>query len=180
MKKNKPPVQTRSDQDHLVVVGKKAIIDLINNPDLLSRVKKISISKSQIQLAEILTKNRINFEYQTKNWFNRNFRNINHQNSCAELFSQKSLTIDDLIIKTQKESNSLILLLDQINDPHNFGAILRTAAAAGVSGVVLLNKNQAPLNTTTLKVSQGLGLLVDLVVVNNLSHALEKLKKAGF
>lgn len=67
MKRNKPPVQIRNDQDHLVVVGKKAIIDLIKNPDLLSRVKKISISKSQIQLAEILTENRINFEYQTKN-----------------------------------------------------------------------------------------------------------------
>lgn len=94
--------------------------------------------------------------------------------------SKASLTIDDLITKTQLESKSLVLLLDQINDPHNFGAILRTAAAAGVSGIVLLNKNQAPLNTTTLKVSQGLGLLVDLVVVNNLSHALEKLQKAGF
>lgn len=180
-KKGNQPVNFRDSENNLLIVGKKGLIDLIEHPSLSKQIKKIVIGKNQIAVQKILTANNLVFEIQNKGWFNTKFAQLNHQNCVVYLTTPKlGLNLQQLIAKTKKTQKSLILVLEKINDPHNFGAILRTAAAAQVDGVVVLNKNQAPLNATVLKVSQGLALLVDLVVVNNLISAVKILKKNGF
>lgn len=180
-KKGNQPVNFRDSENNLLIVGKKGLIDLIKHPSLSKQIKKIVIGKNQIAVQKILTANNLVFETQNKGWFNTKFAQLNHQNCVVYLTTPKlGLNLQQLIAKTKKTQKSLILVLEKINDPHNFGAILRTAAAAQVDGVVVLNKNQAPLNATVLKVSQGLALLVDLVVVNNLISAVKILKKNGF
>ncbi len=74
---------------------------------------------------------------------------------------------------------ALVLALDGITDPHNFGAILRSAAAAGVDGVVFPERRSAQVNETVLRASAGTALRVPLVRVVNLGRALEALQEAG-
>jgi 23S rRNA (guanosine2251-2'-O)-methyltransferase len=72
------------------------------------------------------------------------------------------------------------LVLDKVEDPQNFGAIVRSAGAAGVSAVFVANASQAPVNATVFKTSAGVITKVPIVQVANIADTLEKLKDAGF
>jgi 23S rRNA (guanosine2251-2'-O)-methyltransferase len=74
---------------------------------------------------------------------------------------------------------ALVLALDGISDPNNFGAILRTAAGAGVDGVVFPERRSAQVNETVIRASAGTAGRVPLVRVVNLARALEQLQEAG-
>jgi 23S rRNA (guanosine2251-2'-O)-methyltransferase len=73
----------------------------------------------------------------------------------------------------------LILILDGVTDPHNLGACLRSAAAAGVSAVVLPKDKSVGVNATVRKVAAGAVEKLDIFVVTNLARSIEKLKSAG-
>jgi 23S rRNA (guanosine2251-2'-O)-methyltransferase len=76
-------------------------------------------------------------------------------------------------------ASALVLALDGVTDPHNFGAILRTAAAAGVDGVVFPERRSAQVNEAVVRASAGTAGRVPLVRVVNLGRALDELKEAG-
>jgi 23S rRNA (guanosine2251-2'-O)-methyltransferase len=74
----------------------------------------------------------------------------------------------------------VLLALDGIEDPHNFGAILRSAVAAGAAGVFVPDRGQAPLSTTAVKASAGLALQIPIARVTNMAEALHSLKERGY
>lgn len=76
-----------------------------------------------------------------------------------------------------EDKNALILILDNVQDPHNFGACIRSAHSAGVDFIMVPKDNSAPLNATVKKVACGAAEHMPIVVVTNLSRAIEKLKK---
>ena len=78
-----------------------------------------------------------------------------------------------------KQDNAVFLVLDQITDPHNFGACLRTASAMGVSAVIVPRHQSVGLTPTVAKVSVGGAESVPVVAVTNLARCLERLKSAG-
>jgi 23S rRNA (guanosine2251-2'-O)-methyltransferase len=79
----------------------------------------------------------------------------------------------------EKGSGALVLALDGVTDPHNFGAILRSAAGAGVDGVVFPERRSAQVNETVVRASAGTVGRVPLIRVVNLARALDDLKEAG-
>lgn len=83
-------------------------------------------------------------------------------------------------IKDSNEQSQLVLVLDKVEDPHNFGAIVRSAGAAGVSAVFVANASQAPVTAVVFKTSAGVITKVPIVQVANISDTLEKLKDLGF
>lgn len=74
----------------------------------------------------------------------------------------------------------VLLLLDQIEDPHNFGAILRSTVAFGVDGVIVPKHNMAPLSATAIKASSGAALRIPIARVTNLAESIEQLKERGY
>ncbi len=109
-----------------------------------------------------------------------------HQGVVAFVAPVRYRTLEELLEEVApspeavQERLPLLVALDQIEDPHNYGAILRTAAAAGVAGVLVPRHHMAPLNAAALKASAGAALRVPIARVTNLSRALEKLKAYGF
>jgi 23S rRNA (guanosine2251-2'-O)-methyltransferase len=100
-----------------------------------------------------------------------------HQGVAADLRDAASLSVEDLVVGAA--GPALLVVLDGIEDPHNLGAILRTADAAGAHGVVRQSRHAAPLGGATAKASAGAVAHVKVAEVVNIARALEHLKAAG-
>jgi 23S rRNA (guanosine2251-2'-O)-methyltransferase len=100
-----------------------------------------------------------------------------HQGVIADVREAASVSVEDLVAKAA--GPALIVVLDGIEDPHNLGAILRTADAAGAHGVVRQSRHAAPLGGATAKASAGAVAHVRIAEVVNIARALEHLKAAG-
>ena len=88
--------------------------------------------------------------------------------------------MEEIIASSKSSTYPLLLMLDGIEDPHNIGAILRSADAFGVDGIIIKNRNEAPLNATVAKVSTGAISYVKVATVTNLTKAILKLQENGF
>jgi 23S rRNA (guanosine2251-2'-O)-methyltransferase len=104
----------------------------------------------------------------------------NHQGVVAECQAGEQYDESYLIELVEKQGRSLLLLvLDGVTDPHNLGACMRTAEAAGVHAVVVPRDNSVGMNSTVRKVAVGAADLLPLVVVTNLARTLRQLQQAG-
>lgn len=103
-----------------------------------------------------------------------------HQGVMAIIKPYEYLDLNEIIRRSKTKEVPIIVLLDGINDPHNFGAILRSSDVFDVSGVIVGKHNQVPLNATVAKTSAGAINFVPVAVVNNLNQAISKLKENGF
>lgn len=105
---------------------------------------------------------------------------INHQGVAARVQPVATLDEDTFLQRVNNlVETPFILALDCIQDPHNFGAILRSAAAAGVHGVVVPRDRSASLTGVVAKISAGALSHLDVCTVTNLANVLDKLKEAG-
>lgn len=103
-----------------------------------------------------------------------------HQGVLGEGSELELSSMDELLNRMSASGKrGLVLALDGVTDPHNFGAILRSAAAAGVDGVVFPERRSAQVNDTVVRSSAGTAGRVPLVRVVNLGRALDDLKEAG-
>ena len=100
-----------------------------------------------------------------------------HQGIVAELVESRPGTLSGLLENVSE--SPLIVVLDGIEDPRNFGAVARTAEAAGVDGMVYQKRRSALVGATAAKVSAGALAHIRLAAVVNVSRALEELKRAG-
>src|ERR1700761_455208 len=100
-----------------------------------------------------------------------------HQGVLAVVRERRFLTIADLLAPKETQENRFFLALDGVEDPHNLGALLRTADAAGVDGVILPERRSAPITGTVAKTSAGASEHVRVARVTNLVRALEQLKQ---
>jgi len=104
-----------------------------------------------------------------------NRSDIVHQGIVGEFTKLPSYSVDDLVGNKHN-----IIVLDQITDPHNVGAILRTANAFNFAGIIMLDKNSPPEGGVMAKSASGALEHVKIAHVNNISNALQDLKTAGY
>lgn len=100
----------------------------------------------------------------------------NHQGVVLRVPEFNYHELDELTIK----ENSLVVILDHLEDPHNFGAIIRTCEAAGVDGIIIPRDRGVSVNPTVIKVSTGAIDHMKIVRVTNLVRTMDELKKQGF
>jgi 23S rRNA (guanosine2251-2'-O)-methyltransferase len=97
--------------------------------------------------------------------------------AIAPPFPYRSL--DELLAEPTKSGPRLLVALDHLTDPHNVGAIVRTAEAAGADGLILPDRRSAGINATVRKAAAGAAAYLSIARVGNLAQALRTLKKAG-
>lgn len=107
-------------------------------------------------------------------------KNENHQGIAAKIDDYKTYELDEILADIPEGKQPLLLMLDGLEDPHNLGAILRSADCVGVDGIILGKHRSVSLTPTVAKVSTGAIDTVKVAVVNNLSQTLDGLKKKGF
>ena len=105
-----------------------------------------------------------------------------HQGVVAIAAARAAATLEDILERANqsKSHQGLIVLLDGVEDPHNLGAIIRTALAAGAHGVVIPERRAAGLTDTVARASAGALAHLPVAKVTNLARAMEDLKEAGY
>jgi 23S rRNA (guanosine2251-2'-O)-methyltransferase len=90
------------------------------------------------------------------------------------------LDLKQFIADLRPTENTMLVLLDELTDPHNVGAIIRSAAAFGAAGVLIPEHNQAPITGTVVKTSAGMAFRIPLISIGNVNQAVDAFKKIGF
>jgi 23S rRNA (guanosine2251-2'-O)-methyltransferase len=103
-------------------------------------------------------------------------RTSNHQGVMAQTTSKKFTDIDDLL-EHKRGEYSFLLVLDGVEDPHNLGALLRSADGAGVDGVIIPERRAAGISGTVVKTSAGAAEHLNVARVTNIARTLEELKE---
>lgn len=147
-----------------------------------SKVKTIYLQKgfSDEKILGFIKGKNYAVQYVGLDVLNKMCANGNHQGIIVEIQPHEYCSVDEIISASKGKKQPLILILDEIEDPQNFGAILRSADAFGVDGVIIKSRNQVQLNWTVAKVSTGAIEYVKVAQVSNLSNVIEKLKDNGF
>ena len=98
----------------------------------------------------------------------------NHQGIILEIDDYKYTFLDELL------DRNIIIILDHLEDPHNFGAIIRTCEAAGINSIIIPKDRSVKVNATVMKTSAGTLENVDICMVSNIVNAIKRLKDNGF
>jgi len=165
-----------------VIIGRKPVLEAINSGEEIEQVFILYGQRGGIiEAIRIASRKRgIKCSEVKEERFRSITQNPNAQGVAAKKLSQKFYSLQEIIRSSEKSAYPLILVLDSIQDPHNVGAVLRTAECAGVDGVVITKHHSATVNETVVKTSAGAAEIVKIVPVNNLSQALKELKENGF
>ena len=157
------------------IYGIRSIIEAIESSKEISKVYLIKSSAQSSLLKSLLSlleKKSIKYSFVPKEKFNK-YKNKNHQGAVAILSPISLLSIEELILKTYKKNeNQIYLLLDGITDTRNFGAIIRTAVASNVDGIIIPQNNSAPVNSDVIKTSSGGVFKIPIARVNNIKDAI--------
>ncbi len=158
------------------IYGIRSIIEAIESSKDISRVYLLNsnLQKSSLfkSLVSLLENNNIKYSFVPKEKFKK-FENKNHQGAVAILSPIKLLSIEELISVTfNKISSKTYVLLDGITDARNFGAIIRTAVASNVDGIIIPQNNSAPVNSDVIKTSSGGVFRIPIARVNNIKDAI--------
>jgi 23S rRNA (guanosine2251-2'-O)-methyltransferase len=107
--------------------------------------------------------------------------NASHQGIVAAILPEK-LMVDykDFSKNLKATAGTSVLILGEVQDPHNVGAVIRSAAAFGLAGVLIPPHNQAPVTGTVIKVSAGMAFRIPLVAISNVNAVVRDLQKRGF
>jgi len=112
---------------------------------------------------------------------NNNLEKENHQGIIALKEIGQSLPLFQLLDEAlMQEENPLLVMLDEIQDPHNLGSIARTAEAAGALGLIITESDSSPITPTAFKVSAGALEYLPYSVVKNVNQTLSTIKEKGF
>ncbi|MEG0283682.1 MAG: 23S rRNA (guanosine(2251)-2'-O)-methyltransferase RlmB [Erysipelotrichales bacterium] len=104
----------------------------------------------------------------------------NHQGVIAKGFEYTYTNVDEIISKNQDNENSVVVILDGLEDPQNFGSIIRTGEALNISGIVIPKNRSVSVNPTVAKVSTGAINEVSIAQETNLRAVVKKLKDNGY
>ncbi len=164
-----------------IIFGKNAITEALIKGD--REINKILISKNihtdaKIDKIKSLAREKgIVFQFVAKEKF-QPYAEFNHQGIIAQISPLKYTDLDEFLEK--KYENASLVILDGIEDPHNFGAIIRSCVCAGVSGIIIPSRRNVQVNSVVEKTSAGAINHIPIIKVNSLSNAVQQLKDSDW
>jgi len=165
-----------------LIIGRKPVLEAINsNKNIEQVILRFGQTGGIINAIRVASKKRnIKLTELSQNKFDELVQNKTSQGVAAKISEREYLTLDDLILQTKSIQNPLLIILEEIQDVHNVGAILRTAECANVNGVIITKRKSAPLNETVAKISAGAVEHLKICQVTNLAQTIDTLKQYGY
>ena len=139
-----------------------------------SKIRKVYIDKSAFNEYQMfLEKNGIRYNIVDKKALD-DMANKNHQGIVVDIYEYEYKELNECL------DDDFVVMLDHLEDPHNFGAIIRTCECAGIKHIIIPKDRSVRVNETVIKVSSGAISYVDIIMVSNLNNAISKLKDNNF
>ena len=155
----------------MYVYGKNVAKEMLNKKEKINKAFLYNKFNDN-EILSNLKKRNIKIKYLTKDELNK-IETGNHQGIILEVDDYKYSSIDDL-------NDDIIAMLDHLEDPHNFGAIIRTCEAAGVKNIIIPKDRSVKVTSSVIKVSVGAIENVKIALVNNLVNTIQELKQKGY
>lgn len=167
-----------ADNKPILICGRNSVKEAIRT----DRVKRIMLNNGfhDHEILQLIEEKKISFVFVNPKELDRLSNAMVHQGIVAEIKPYLYSSLEEIIYLSKKVDYPIVIILDGINDSHNFGAILRSAEIFGATGVIISKHHQVPLNATVGKTSAGAINYVPVAQVNNLTNAISKLKENGF
>jgi len=168
-------------QDQTLIFGIRAVIEAINSNKTIDKVFLQKGLKGELfsELETLLRQHSVNASYVPIEKLNRLTKN-NHQGVVAQISPVEFHDMETLVLNVMESGKTpLFLLLDQLSDVRNFGAIIRTAECTGVNGIIIQKKGGAPVNGDTIKTSAGAVFKIPICKVDHIKDAVFYMQASG-
>ncbi|AFA41419.1 23S rRNA (Gm2251)-methyltransferase [Wigglesworthia glossinidia endosymbiont of Glossina morsitans morsitans (Yale colony)] len=163
-----------------IVYGIHVIEELLDNHPNKIICIFFSHTRQDLKFKKLISqakKNNIAIKFVLKKWLTKTVKHNKHQGLIAYIKSSQVLKEKNLLEILKKEKSYLFLIFDNINDPRNLGACIRSAYLAGISGVIIKKNRSVKINSTVKKTSSGSTDLIPIIQVTNLIYTIKLLKK---
>ena len=173
--------------DTTLLVGRNPVREALERGD--ARLEKVMVQKGAHGMEAIVRLAReagVPVQFVPPQKLDARARGLTHQGVAAPMAALEYADVDEMLATVApthdavREAKPMLVLLDGIEDPHNLGAILRSAVAAGVAGAVVPAQGSAPLGATALKASAGTAVRIPVARVKDLGATCEALKERGY
>ncbi len=158
----------------MLVFGRNVAEEILNSN---KKINKIYLQENfrEEEIMKLIQKREIKVNIVSKFDMDKKVSGL-HQGIILDVEDYKYASIDSIL----NLENPLVVILDHIEDPHNFGAIIRTCEAAGVDGIIIPNDRSVEVNGTVVKTSVGTAEKVRIIRVPNIVKCMDLLKKNGY
>ena len=163
----------------MLIYGRNAVLEAIREGQATRVLLAQGINKGTIrEFEKLANKHDLTIRHVPRIELDQELKTTNHQGIVAELAEMK-FSEPDAPFKLAEERGErlLVILLDQLNDPRNYGAIIRSAEALGAHGVITEERRSAPLSPVAVKASAGATSYIPLIQVKNLPRYIDDLKR---
>lgn len=169
-------------EEKIYLYGKHALTEaLIAKPESVQKVFLSKEMEQDVELVSLLKRNNITVSSMKGDIKKDIGSDAVHQGVIAVLSPDKLYSsIDTALENASKKKNPCIVLLDELHDPHNVGAIIRSAVAFGASAIMLPKHNQAPITGVVIKTSVGMVFRIPIVLIGNVNQTIRELKDNGY
>ena len=165
-----------------IIAGKHAVLEALKSGRAIHKLWIAeTMGKQQMsEVASLAKKQGIAVQFADKRKLDQLAGPVRHQGVVAQAAAAQYAEVEDLLSRAAERGETpFLIILDEIEDPHNLGSILRSADCTGVHGVIIPKRRSAGLNATVAKTSAGAVEYVPVARVTNLAQTMERLKKEG-
>lgn len=169
-------------ENHDIIAGRNAVMEALRSQRSINKILVQDGAKggSMSEIIALAKERSLNLEFVKGEKLDKLIPGIRHQGVAAMVAPIAFQTMEDVFAKAAaKNEDPFIILLDELQDPQNVGALIRTADAAGVHGIMMPKRRSCPLNAVVAKISAGAVEYVPVVQIGNIAQTIEELQKRG-
>ena len=162
-----------------IIFGRAPVLEALKNSHPIDKIiiKSGPYAKSLIPVIDEAKKRNIVIQQADGARLDRVANGENHQGVIAMISAYSYVSVNDII---SGKDNAFVIICDKITDPHNLGAIIRTANCVGADGVIIPKRDSTGVNSVVMKTSAGAVEYTPVAKVTNLASTIDELKEQGF
>ena len=164
----------------MFICGRNAVKEALVSGTTINKIlADKNLEHRRDEILKLASERNIKVEYVDKFILDKKSNGVKNQGFVAETVDFKYSTLEDLVSIAKESELPFFVLLDGIEDPHNFGAIIRSCECAGVQGIVIPKNRACMVNETVIRTSTGAIANMPIAIVTNLKEAIDRFKEIG-